>query len=417
MDTQELRQQRAKLIADARAILDAAEAEKRDLTAEEDTNYTRIMGDKEKSVVGEAGKLANQIKREEEIQAEERALRESQGHHTKPDPNDNGPEHRDDQGKEERRAAFQKFLQSGEQVLTETEIRALQADSDPAGGYLVQDEEFSRQLIKAVDNLVFVRQAANVLPPLVKAESLGVPALDADPADADWTTELATGSEDSTMAFGKRALTPHPFAKRIKVSNKLLRASALDVEALVRYRLAYKFAVTEEKGFLTGNGSGQALGLFTASAQGISTGRDVSTGNTATSIQTDGLQEALWTLKPQYRQRAQWMFHTDALKQIAKLKDGDGQYIWKPGIAENVPDRLLNRPYMESQYAPNTFTSTLYVGLLGDFQFYWIVDALDMTIQRLVELYAETGQIGFIARAECDGMPVLEEAFTRVKLA
>ena len=82
-----------------------------------------------------------------------------------------------------------------------------------------------------------------------------------------------------------------------------------------------------------------------------------------------------------------------------------------------MPDRLLNLPYMESQYAPNTFTTGLYVGILGDFKFYWIVDALDMTVQRLIELYAETNQVGFIGRAECDGMPVLEEAFVRVKLA
>jgi hypothetical protein len=40
-----------------------------------------------------------------------------------------------------------------------------------------------------------------------------------------------------------------------------------------------------------------------------------------------------------------------------------------------------------------------------------------MRIQRLVELYAESNQIGFIGRLETDGMPVLEEAFVRVKVA
>jgi HK97 family phage major capsid protein len=69
-----------------------------------------------------------------------------------------------------------------------------------------------------------------------------------------------------------------------------------------------------------------------------------------------------------------------------------------------------------SEYAPNTFTSGKYVGILGDFRFYWIADALDMQIQRLVELYAETNQVGLIGRLETDGMPVLSEAFTRVTL-
>jgi len=39
-----------------------------------------------------------------------------------------------------------------------------------------------------------------------------------------------------------------------------------------------------------------------------------------------------------------------------------------------------------------------------------------MRIQRLNELYAATNQVGFISRLESDGMPVLEEAFARVKL-
>ena len=80
------------------------------------------------------------------------------------------------------------------------------------------------------------------------------------------------------------------------------------------------------------------------------------------------------------------------------------------------PDRLLNLPVMMSEYAPSTLTASQYVGALGDFSNYWIADALDMQIQRLVELYAETNQTGFIGRMESDGMPVLAEAFVRVKL-
>jgi hypothetical protein len=67
-------------------------------------------------------------------------------------------------------------------------------------------------------------------PPSIRvanSNGLGAPSLDNDPADADWTTELATGSEDSTMSFGKRELKPHPLAKRIKVSKQLLRTAAL----------------------------------------------------------------------------------------------------------------------------------------------------------------------------------------------
>ena len=73
--------------------------------------------------------------------------------------------------------------------------------------------------------------------------------------------------------------------------------------------------------------------------------------------------------------------------------------------------------FFMSEYVPNTFTTGKYVGILGDFSFYWIVDALNLEVQRLDELYAATNQIGFIGRMETDGMPVLEEAFVRVALA
>jgi HK97 family phage major capsid protein len=59
----------------------------------------------------------------------------------------------------------------------------------------------------------------------------------------------------------------------------------------------------------------------------------------------------------------------------------------------------------------------LYVGIIGDFSFYYIADSLQLEFQRLDELYAGNSQVGFIARLESDGMPVLEEAFARVKLA
>jgi HK97 family phage major capsid protein len=65
---------------------------------------------------------------------------------------------------------------------------------------------------------------------------------------------------------------------------------------------------------------------------------------------------------------------------------------------------------------PNTFTASQYVGILGDFSSYWILDALSMAIQVVVELYAATNQNGYIIQAEIDGMPVLAEAFARVKL-
>jgi len=402
----EMRQKRVALIKQARDLVDRAEAEKRGMTAEEEQQYSKIMNDVEE--------LRKAIEREERLQALERELAQSQGTVAGgKEPIDDGA-HANPQEKEVR-AAFNKFLRGGIQVLNHEEIRALQAEVDTLGGYIVAPQQFVNQLIKAVDDIVFIRPLATKFT-IERAESLGVPALDTDISDADWTSELATGTEDTAMTFGKRELHPHPVAKRIKVSNKLLRQAVIDPEALVRDRLAYKFGITEEKVFLTGDGVNKPLGIFTASSQGITTARDVVAGST-TDVTFDGLTSVKYALKLQYWLRARWLFHRNAVERIAKLKDSNGQYLWRESTRAGEPDRLLGFPVMISEYVPNTFTAGQYVGMLADFSHYWIVDALDMQIQRLVELYAETNQTGFIGRRELDGMPTLEEAFVRAKLA
>lgn len=399
MSIAEMRARRAQLVAELRSVLDLAETDKRPLTQEEENRWAALNA--------EVDALLAQIEREERVAKLQAETTGPAAAALKPEI---GERQATPQAQE-----LRSFLR-GERGTGLLELRALQVDDPEAGGYTVRPQDFVAQLIKAVDNLVFVRQLATKLA-VTSADSLGVPSLDADPADADWTVELGTGSEDSTMDFGKRSLAPHPLAKSIKVSKTLIRKSVLNIEALVADRLAYKFAVTEEQAFLTGDGQNKPLGVFTASDSGIPTSRDVSTGNTATTIGADGLIEAKYALKAAYWGRSRWVFHRDAIKMIRKLKDGEGQYLWQPGISGGAPDRILDIPFVMSEYAPSTFTTGLYVGILGDFSQYWIADALSMQLQTLVELYAATNQNGYIARLEVDGMPVLAEAFARVKLA
>lgn len=309
---------------------------------------------------------------------------------------------------------FANFLMRGMGGLSEVERRALQMGSGPDGGYLVAPVKWMDKLIQKKDDQVFIRQWATK-ETIMGAHSLGYPSLETDVSDSDWTSEVATGSEDTAMKFGSREFKTNPLAKRVKISKTAMRNSTIEDKVLSR--LAYKFAVTEEKAFLTGSGHNRPLGVFTASNDGISTGRDVSTGNTTTAIGADNLFRCKYALKGQYHPNARWVFHRDAVLAIQLLKDSQNQYLWQPGLQAGVPDRILGIPFHMSEFAPNTFTSGLYVGILGDFSQYYIADSLDMEIQRLTELYAENNQVGFIGRAETDGMPVLEEAFVRVTLA
>lgn len=398
----ELRHERGQAITEARRINDKAFEEKRSMTEEEDTNY--------KAAMKKAGDIKEAIEREETLIEEERALA-GQAANNPNNPGDNGKA----KTPEERQlSAFRSFLCHGYSDMTAEEKRDLQIADSTKGGNIVAPQAFVSQLIKDLDNMIFLRGWATVIPG--GANGVGIPTLDADVDDADWTTELATGNEDDAMRFGKRAMAPNPMAKRVKASNDLLMNSALGAENIVRQRLAYKFGVTQEKAYLTGNGNKQPLGIFTASNDGIPTSRDLSTGNSTTAIAADNLISQKYNIKAPYRAKAKWMFHRDGIAQVAKLKDGENRYLWQPGLVEGQPDRLLNMPVAESEYVPNTFTTGQYVGILGDFSHYWILDNMEMTVQRLVELYAENNQTGFIGRYQGDGAPVLAEAFTRVKL-
>ena len=77
------------------------------------------------------------------------------------------------------------------------------------------------------------------------------------------------------------------------------------------------------------------------------------------------------------------------------------------------PDTHIGFGITASEFAPRTFTTGQYIGILGDLSNYWIADAMNMQVQQLNELYAETNQVDFIGRLETDGAPVLEEAFVR----
>lgn len=394
MNIREMMEARATMVAAARKLIDTAEAEKRELSAEERAQYDKTFD--------EARKLGDKIQREQELREEERRLAEAG--RLEPEGKKENPEERKLQ-------AFRSFLINGNAA----EYRALANDSDASGGFLHAAEQFVARLIKGLDNRVFVRQYATILP-VTGSDTLGVPTLTADPADPTWTTEIAAPSEDSTMAFGRRSLQPEQLSKLIKISMKLLRTSALPIENLVADRLAYKFAIAQENAFLNGDGDGEPLGIFTADANGINTDRDVSTGNTDTAVTADGLAEAKYALKAQYRGTARWIFHRDGVKKISKLKDGEGQYLWRPGITVGEPDILMGLPVDESEYVPTTWTTGLYVGALCNWANYWIAELQGVELQRLVELYAGTSQIGFIGRMYADGAPVLAESFVRVKL-
>ena len=198
-DINQLKADRKKLVEQARTILnDAEKRENKELTQDEKNKYDLIFVD--------IDKLKTRIDQEEQLRELERNQLTHATEPIKPDGKKETREeilgdvnYRDSKKSEE---LFRSFLSSKfDNGREAAELRALQVDSNTAGGYIVAPMQFINELIKAKDNLVFMRRLARTFQ-VPNAESLGCPSLDNDPADPTWVSELKIGNEDSTMSFG-----------------------------------------------------------------------------------------------------------------------------------------------------------------------------------------------------------------------
>lgn len=294
------------------------------------------------------------------------------------------------------------------------QVKDLATSQGSAGGYLVADQQLAR-LVELQANTSAMRRIATVLPPIAGGSTI-FPSEDSELSDAEWTTEIGTGSDDTVKPFGQRSMTPHPLAKRVKVSRTLLRAGTLlDVESWVLSRLARKFTDAEENGFVNGSGVLQPEGLLTKS--GITA---VSTA-AANTLAADDIINWAYSLGDAYAANARILCNRSFLRKVRLLKGTDNNYLWQPGLAQGTPPTILDWPYVTSDQYPTGLTNDAFdnnaiVATIGDFSYYWIVDSLAFEVQRLEELYAATNQVGFIGRKETDGMVVNTAAFRHLKI-
>ena len=392
----EMLDKRNSLITQARSLVDKVEAEKRNLTAEEQTQYDTIMKD--------AVDLRTKIDRETALIDEEKRNAElalkgvvAQTPAT--------PE------AEARQKAFRSLLVNGS--LSADEIRTLTTGSETQAGFLNTPQEFVKQLIAKVKNLVFI-EALSTAHTTTNANGLGFPTLETDLADFEMITEIKTAPVDTTVAFGKREFKPHPSSKLIKISDAMLRADGINPETIVMDRAAYKYAILKEYKYLLGTGNQEPLGLFVASAKGINTDRDV-TMSYSDDFTADDILTVKYNEKAQYLRKSAWLFNRTAVAKLAKIKTGDGYYLFEMTDKIGEMDQLKGSPLYMSEYVPNTFTAGQYVGMFGDFSWYYTVSSLSLRVKRLNELFAATREVGFLFDTEFDGMPVLPEAFSRIK--
>ena len=279
-------------------------------------------------------------------------------------------------------------------------LNALQEGTDSEGGYLVPDE-FERTLVEALEEENVFRTLAHVIK--TSSGDRKIPVV-ASKGSASWVDEEGAYQE-SDDAFSQVSIGAYKLGTMIKVSEELLADSVFDLEAYISKEFARRIGAREEESFFNGDGKGKPLGIL-AAAGGAEVGV---TAASATAITADEVIDLFYSLKAPYRKNAVWVLNDATVKQIRKLKDTTGQYLWQPSLVAGTPDTILGRPVKTSAFMPTTAAGAK-TSAFGDFKYYWIADRQGRTFKKLSELFAATGQVGFMGTQRVDGKLILPEA-------
>ena len=430
-----LRHDRATAFERMKEIDAAAEAEGRDLTAEEKQEFEAVETDFDK--------LSERIERKEKLEGigiatskRERVVNDPSEWDNDVDFETAKPEIRDlseltlDRLREQRqqppksfaefnelrrgtrphdnpeyRLAFYKWFVGGAEELSDQEKRVMSKASAGAGLNLVPTS-FQRELITALRDFGVMRQLATVVT-TDSGEALQWPGFSAH-GTAAWVAENGSYTASDETA-SQSTLNAYKAGTLMKVSEELLADSAFDLDAYARQEFGQRIGVLENTAYVTGDGSGKPTGVTTQASAGATTAG-------ASAITSDELLDLFHSLSPPYRRNASFVLNDSTIKLIRKLKDTTGQYVWQPGLQAGQADSLLGKPVYADPDMPAATTGLVSV-LFGDFSYYKIRDVNGIAFQRLNELYAENGQVGFKAYHRTDGKLLLTAAVKKLTQA
>lgn len=444
MTAKQLREKRAKLIADARAILDKADAEKRDPTAEERAAWGKIMGDVDpegKRVEGEEERVKRQI---DDLERQEKAeasllVRKDRGGPGREDARgddgaDEGSRKKGGPTEEQRALALQAWCraQTGLDLREEheeacratgtnprnrelvcnlrtdnyravrrdfnqyaMESRALSATVQTAGGYTVP-EGFVNNLEIALLQYGGIRSVADVMR-TASGNDLPWPTVNDSSNKGAILAENATVTGQD-LTFGAVVFHAYKYtSKLVLVPVELLEDSAFQLGGTIGELCGTRIGRIQADHFTTGTGAGQPTGIITSATSGV-------TAAVATAITADDLYVLKHSVDPAYRQvGAGFMMHDQILLALKKLKDGVGRYLWQASLAGGSPDTLDGDRITINMSMDSTMSSGKKTVLYGMLSKYKIRDVAEIRLRRLVERYADADQEGFVMFQRGDG--------------
>ena len=411
----ELKQQRAVLVAEQRKLIDKSwkEDRKGNLNSDEEETYQKIETDLKA--------LESNLKRELEIFNREISLRnESAIVPSMREESDNPDARMQDaspvlsayKSAIEKRAispemeqlvkrisrAGESYIRFGLSGMTPDEKRDLSAGNNVAGGFLVPTEMAS-QIVIYEREFGTMRQIAREFSTTI-GDTVTVPRITSF-GTSGWVGE-GNAFTESDPVIGQVTFSAYKSTHIAQVSEELLQDTAFDISSLLAQIFGQNLGSLQNTGFVTGNGVGRPTGI----ANNVTNGK---TGASNIAVTADELVDTFHSVLRPYRPNGTWVTHDNTVAAIRKLVtgvSGDKTYLWQPGLTAGQPDTLLGRPILADPDVATMANSAKSI-FFGDFRAaYWIRNAGGITIQRLNELYSGTGQVGFRIWQRVDGKQV-----------
>jgi HK97 family phage major capsid protein len=292
------------------------------------------------------------------------------------------------------------------------EYKALNIGTNTEGGYLAP-VDMVRDIIKAVTEISPVRSLARVRQTGMK--SVEIPKRTGQFA-AQWVAEQGTKAETEGLTWGIEEITTHEMFALIDITNQMLEDTVFNIPAEIEEESAEQFALAEGAAFVNGTGVGKPQGFMQHADVGFTN------SGSATTIadvdgQADGLLQMKYSLKTAYARNATFVMNRTTMGQVRRLKDGDKNYIWMPGLALGRPNTIDGDPYVEMPDMQNAGAGTFPIAY-GDFRrAYTWVDRLAMEMLRDPYTQATSGKIRYIMRKRVAGKVTLAEAIKKLKCA
>lgn len=318
----------------------------------------------------------------------------------------------------EHKTAFMQFVRKGiDTGLGDLQAKALQIGNDADGGYAVP-EELDRSIIELLKDTSPMRQICNQItvgsPDYKRLVSLGG-------AGSGWVGETDQRPATGTPTLGQVAAFMGEIYANPQATQTSLDDIFFDAEGWLNGEVAREFAEREGNAFLLGNGDKKPKGIL-AYALSATKDKDRPFGTlqklitgAASAFTGDNLIDLVHSLKAGYRANARFMMNNLTVAYARKLKDSEGNYLWRPGLELGQPSTLLSYGITENEDMPDIAADSNAVSF-GDYKRgYTIVDRIGTRVLR--DPYTNKPFVGFYTTKRVGGMLVDSQAIKVLTLS